>query len=1317
MSKDPATTRIPRLDGISRIPPPGSFGGTTSASATSHIRPPTVKSTTQIFRAPAAPANVKARPISSYHPAAAPLHDLGASIKKSASGERLNNAVSLISKRTTNVLKKYFGQGKMMGASVGGIQGAAASSLMTSSLPHTPLPAAKQPQQQQQQQRQQQCLLTSSTPMPLMRSETFVCDEEEQQLREREPEGEQSQMQLTLSATPNRTRLENTRLSSVGFGRTLDLDATLIESSSPLSRTRTVIVDKKEQPELDPNATKLVSPLSVTRLATSSAQADRTRPVIPASDEPADATHLLGNLSGERADRTRPVIPAKGDSTEQLDTTQLLANLSCFRADRTRPVVSGPEAADRTRTINAAGSEPSHELNLDLTRSMEKLPLLEHMSMPSGLDLLMNGIKSDLPLETELDNTELDVTLTALAPDKSTMKLPLNSTINTERLLDISGLQSPARHIQLLNLTREFLEQTPQRCAGGRSMPQHSLVCLTPQSATTTPHGVGRYQQTPVPVHLLSPLLKAARSDLVLPTRTPEGELLPPHLVDATLGSAVQLRTPRTRYSFGLELQETTLDSSMELVDNSFSASQQQLQQLQQQLLKKQHSFDLDESLGILTPDQMKEFLDSSSQHNNNNSNNPNLSHQLELQLVAAAAQQQQQQRQQQQQQQQHLQLQQQLRLEQTPSPEELPLDPIEPQLSAALAAPAPAVAAAVVVAAPAAAPKLSNSFITSVTSVTSLDTGYQGDGEMSRPASRGACDHSPSNGPHLGRVSRQPSFPPMPAAPAAPMRRQDPMTDSDFFTESDADDVLQRGDRRAQVIDGQLYGPAMQPSASVPQLEDSCMESSGIFTDVENRCDEEMRLPELELDMEMEMDMSPDESTQTLRKAQGQAQRAEQQQSQSQPRPLSSSSAATTLSNRTSYCSVDGGSAKSFCDEAFNASSDQQQQQPQRSSVQCAASPRPHASLTSLCTVENFNSASPSSSSSLASPKSSCKITTTATAENKKSSRSVKTPNKWDAVMHKIASNKSTIKTNYNDVKSKVSTTRNMAGSGSGSGSGAGTGASAPRSPSTSSGSPRISPTVRRSPSGTPLVKRSGSVRPTNATPTTSTSTRQPQDKGSVGVGAGVGVNVFARLSKSQSPTSPTAAATAAAAAAAKRLQPVLVKRGRSYSKDSQKSSHSDLSSLCNGNGSGSPKLLAKTPLRSAKKRDVRNLSISPTDLGPPPKTQQTVKGQSTRNKSLTPTPITIQKRSQSNIGATPTPATTTTTTKTPSTATTTTTTTIATPTGNKGVKTSPQKAVKNAAGNAVIKNLNATKTLPAGIPEDDDDNDNDDDDDDDND
>nr|NP_001036329.1 toucan, isoform E [Drosophila melanogaster]ABI31284.1 toucan, isoform E [Drosophila melanogaster] len=58
-----------------------------------------------------------------------------------------------------------------------------------------------------------------------------------------------------------------------------------------------------------------------------------------------------------------------------------------------------------------------------------------------------------------------------------------------------------------------------------------------------------------------------------------------------------------------------------------------------------------------------------------------------------------------------------------------------------------------------------------------------------------------------------------------------------------------------------------------------------------------------------------------------------------------------------------------------------------------------------------------------------------------------------------------------------------------------------------------------------------------------------------------------------------------------------------------------------------------------AAKKRDVRNLSISPTDLGPPPKTQQTTKGQSTRSKSSatpTPTPTSIHKRLNGTLAST---------------------------------------------------------------------------------
>lgn len=103
------------------------------------------------------------------------------------------------------------------------------------------------------------------------------------------------------------------------------------------------------------------------------------------------------------------------------------------------------------------------------------------------------------------------------------------------------------------------------------------------------------------------------------------------------------------------------------------------------------------------------------------------------------------------------------------------------------------------------AAPLAPSSFVTSVTSITSLDNGYQGDGEWSRPGSRGA-DHSPTN----HRVVKL-------KTPVA-----DPMTDSDFFTESDADthDDLGagsgRGDRRAQVIDGTLYGTNLLAGGTV---------------------------------------------------------------------------------------------------------------------------------------------------------------------------------------------------------------------------------------------------------------------------------------------------------------------------------------------------------------------------------------------------------------------------------------------------------------------------------------------------------------------
>ncbi|XP_047018823.1 uncharacterized protein LOC124629489 isoform X1 [Helicoverpa zea] len=149
---------------------------------------------------------------------------------------------------------------------------------------------------------------------------------------------------------------------------------------------------------------------------------------------------------------------------------------------------------------------------------------------------------------------------------------------------------------------------------------------------------------------------------------------------------------------------------------------------------------------------------------------------------------------------------------------------------------------------------KVSNSFITSITSITSLD-GYQGDGEMSRPVSRGA-DHSIEHREDAIEMDWQ-------NVPVA--RRADPMTDSDFFTESDADgldDHMQRGDRRAQVIDGALYGGKKvngNPPLIVNRNEDSCMESSGVYTDFENHRTSPVFLNVID-------DMSPDGSTPSTR-------------------------------------------------------------------------------------------------------------------------------------------------------------------------------------------------------------------------------------------------------------------------------------------------------------------------------------------------------------------------------------------------------------------------------------------------------------------
>lgn len=101
------------------------------------------------------------------------------------------------------------------------------------------------------------------------------------------------------------------------------------------------------------------------------------------------------------------------------------------------------------------------------------------------------------------------------------------------------------------------------------------------------------------------------------------------------------------------------------------------------------------------------------------------------------------------------------------------------------------------------------DTIVISITSIGSLDTGYQGDGETSRPTSRGAT---------VKRIGPT-----------------EPMTDSDFFTESEAEDHCHR---KARVIDGTLYSgdntkPETQPDNQNnpgPTVEE--MDSSGVYSD-----------------------------------------------------------------------------------------------------------------------------------------------------------------------------------------------------------------------------------------------------------------------------------------------------------------------------------------------------------------------------------------------------------------------------------------------------------------------------------------------------
>ncbi|XP_067623668.1 serine-rich adhesin for platelets [Eurosta solidaginis] len=1596
MSKDSASTRIRRLDGASRIPLPGSLRTPSTNSSTAQSVSGIATRTTQIFQRASTIGFQQKRPttLAGLRP---PIVSSNA-LKRSASGDHITNAVTLVTKKTTTVFKKWIGSKSEKNQP---------PSTLTKIQSLTQTKAKRKPAQVTPPVAPANNKANNyfATPRPLTRSDTFVRTDSPNGVIQFSPSSLTQSTPATCAASLlTTTRLirptdcnETTKLLSNNTRHALyttqSLDSTQLSAAAAQfgdtfekSANETLALDELKHGEKSTSFDK--------RYSLNASEAI-LKPTLATTFKMPD-WQAMNVTSSSDIHMTFTSKPAKRFT----DDTAIVETNSSLLGGTTKTIDSSDAISPLT---NATYSNPD---------SLDNLQLLEDVSAPSGfleLDLTLqseSGNEHERTCDNILDDSncsepdDMNCTLKAVgvaATEKTHMKLPLSMQLNNEKLLDLtaaSSMNSSPLNERLHRMHRFeknrsntskllYMTQTEYSCSE-RNTPDYQKP-IAKLHAHTTAHA---------PATNLA--LKSACSDLVLPTRTPDDEPEPlsvPTEVDAhallEMGSRIgdffgrrgskpsgkivstatslqdvnnpNIKREKTRYSFGLDLTESTLDCSIELVDVSLSSNAAVhpianssvathphspcTQSLSQQLLplRRQTSFELDESLGILTPDQMKEFLDST---NTNNTNN------LELPFPHNE----------------HKMVMHHMRIDQTPSPEELPLDPVEvktdvteilmsqqqqqqqsnifestlhiqqaqqmqqqqhaqreqqyqqqqQQLQSSCNSTAEPISTntdtdmcsskASDAMTKSNVSKISTSFITSVTSVTSLDTGYQGDGEMSRPASRGACDHSPSNGPATrkgGHVSRQPSFNQQLQQQQMPLvRRQDPMTDSDFFTESDADDLLHRGDRRAQVIDGQLYGP-MQATTSVfisEDPEDSCMESSGIFTDVENRCDDDLAQMRRQDTQDAMLDISPeggegegDDSTETVKsngknsngnKSEitirsgsnapnahtqvglartastasaaatlplGQGQLSSSQTSSTIHSSISTDRlSAATLSNRTSYCSVDGNTvnmdSKSFSslEEAFTESttsalkhhtsngtinnnmnttvilspvSDAERARrslhfitgnekytandgthEQRASVQRVIPPRKHLSLSSLTTVNGANSGiayidgakyeisyddeterfsfgastrgrallerEARSETGTAGTKvaggstaSSCSSTTSLSVDNKSNNnakninvhysleaavaaaatkatnsnngtgglnnsnnkratprttkfayarnspkqravssivsvasvtdiagsgggsgvsancggptlnvRKKPTPNKWDAVMNKIQSNKALLpKKNLKEVKSKVSTLRLSNGVNGGATVGGG-GCSVTSSPSNSvSSRSHLSVTpARLSASSTPLIRRS-------PTSTAVSGTMSPRI---------TGVSLPLRQIDNNLPRSGVGSPTTTAQVSKRLFQGVAAKRGRSYSKDSQKSSQSDLSMA--SAGGGSPKLLAKTPLRAAKKRDVRNLSISPTDLGPPPKTQQTAKGTSTR---LKPSSISLTQKRYPTQSVSGTPSATST--------------AVSTPTGNSGgnlkLKSPPtvKKLVKDqnrGIGNVSTKNSKHT-------------------------
>lgn len=169
----------------------------------------------------------------------------------------------------------------------------------------------------------------------------------------------------------------------------------------------------------------------------------------------------------------------------------------------------------------------------------------------------------------------------------------LNSTVNHEMILNLTDLPSTNQYIFSETETVNPINVT-------------NLLCLPPTNTD---------QNNDSAENPLDKTLVAQQSSIPLESPSNETQVI----CDPVNQSVVLMREtnkgvipPKQRFSLGLDLSEYVQDCSIELCDMSNSSSMPgQNKSSSQNTGGKQSSFEMDESLGILTPEQMKEFLDS----------------------------------------------------------------------------------------------------------------------------------------------------------------------------------------------------------------------------------------------------------------------------------------------------------------------------------------------------------------------------------------------------------------------------------------------------------------------------------------------------------------------------------------------------------------------------------------------------------------------------------------------------------------------------------------------------------------------------------